>query len=200
MNKVHRMPASPAEPWKIKVVEPVRITTREYRERTIREASYNIFMLRSEDIYIDLLSDSRTSAMSDWQWAGMMLGDEAYAGSKNFYRLEESVERHYSYRHIIPVHQGRGAEHILSQIYIRPGHCVLGNMYFPSTRFHQEYDGGAFVDVIIDEAHDPQSDHPFKGNVDLDKLTDLIKRVGADKSRTSLWRQRSTWRGASQSR
>jgi tyrosine phenol-lyase len=181
MDKAYRLPTSYAEPWKVKVVEPLRITTREYREQAIREASYNIFMLRSEDVYVDLLTDSGTSAMSDWQWAGMMLGDEAYAGSKNFYRLEDGVRSYYGYRHIIPTHQGRGAEHILSQIYIRAGHYVPGNMYFPSTRFHQEYAGGTFIDVIIDEAHDPQSAHPFKGNVDLDKLADLIKRVGADK-------------------
>jgi tyrosine phenol-lyase len=181
VDELRHMPSSWAEPWKVKVVEPVWITTREYRERAIREANYNIFMLRSEDVYIDLLTDSGTSAMSDWQWAGMMLGDEAYAGSKNFYHLEESVKNYYGYRHIVPTHQGRGAEHILSQVYIRPGHYIPGNMYFPSTRFHQEYAGGTFVDVIIDEAHDPQNAHPFKGNIDLDKLADLIERVGADK-------------------
>jgi tyrosine phenol-lyase len=170
-----------AEPWKIKMVEPLRITTREERERAIREAGYNTFLLRSEEVYIDLLTDSGTSAMSDRQWAGIMLGDEAYAGSRNFYRLEEVVSRHYGYRFLVPTHQGRGAEHLLSQITIKPGDTVPGNMYFTTTRLHQELAGGAFVDVIIDEAHDPASEHPFKGNVDLEKLRAVIERVGAER-------------------
>lgn len=167
-----------AEPFKIKMVEPIRMTTREERERYIVEAGYNTFLLRSEDVYIDLLTDSGTSAMSDYQWAGMMLGDEAYAGSRNFYHLEDAVQRFYGYQHVVPTHQGRGAEHILSQIAIKPGDVVPGNMYFTTTRLHQELAGGAFADVIIDEAHDPTSDHPFKGNVDLQKLEDVIQRVG----------------------
>jgi len=170
-----------AEPWKIKMVEPLRMTTREERQAAVAAAGYNTFLLRSEDVYIDLLTDSGTSAMSDRQWAGLMLGDEAYAGSRNFYRLEEAMRQYYGYRYLVPTHQGRGAEHILSQITIKAGHFVPGNMYFTTTRLHQELAGGTFVDVIIDEAHDPQNTHPFKGNVDLGKLQALIDRVGADK-------------------
>jgi tyrosine phenol-lyase len=170
-----------AEPFKIKVVEHLRMTTRAERERAIMDAGYNTFLLRSEDVYIDLLTDSGTSAMSDRQWAGMMMGDEAYAGSANFYHLESAVREFYGYKHLIPTHQGRGAEHILSKCCIRPGDTVPGNMYFTTTRAHQELAGGQFVDVIIDEAHDPASEHPFKGNVDLDKLSRLIARVGASR-------------------
>jgi tyrosine phenol-lyase len=170
-----------AEPFKIKMVEPIRVTTRAEREQYIVEAGYNTFLLRSEDVYIDLLTDSGTSAMSDYQWAGLLLGDEAYAGSRNFYHLEEAVRRYYGYQYVVPTHQGRGAEHILSQITIKPGDTVPGNMYFTTTRLHQELAGGTFTDVIIDEAHDPTSDHPFKGNVDLDKLEDVIRSVGASR-------------------
>jgi tyrosine phenol-lyase len=165
-----------AEPFKIKVVEPVKLTTREQRDRAIVEAGYNTFLLRSEDVYIDLLTDSGTSAMSDWQWAGMMLGDEAYAGSRNFYHLEEMVRKYYGYRYVIPTHQGRGAEHIISQVLIKQGDVIPGNMYFTTTRLHQELAGGRFEDVIIREAHDPSSEHPFKGNVDLEKLGSLIRQ------------------------
>ncbi len=165
-----------AEPFKIKVVEPVKLTTPEQRSRAITEAGYNTFLLRSEDVYIDLLTDSGTSAMSDWQWAGMMLGDEAYAGSRNFYHLEEMARKYYGYKYIIPTHQGRGAEHIISRVLIRPGDVIPGNMYFTTTRLHQELAGGRFVDVIIPEAHDPASEHPFKGNVDLGKLETLIRQ------------------------
>ena len=170
-----------AEPWRIKVVEPLRITSRAERERAIRDAGYNTFLLRSDDVYIDLLTDSGTSAMSDRQWAGMMLGDEAYAGSRNFYHLQDAVERHYGFPQLIPTHQGRGAEHILSRLLIEPGDHVPGNMYFTTTRAHQELAGATFHDVIIDEAHDPASLHPFKGDIDLDKLDALVRRVGADR-------------------
>lgn len=169
-----------AEPWKIKMVEPIRLAPRPERERALAEAGYNTFLLRSDDVYIDLLTDSGTSAMSDRQWAALMLGDEAYAGSRNFYSLEEAVQTHYGYKYFVPTHQGRGAEHLISQAAITPGQFIAGNMYFTTTRLHQELAGGAFVDVIIDEAHDPTSLHPFKGNVDLDKLEALIARVGAD--------------------
>ena len=170
-----------AEPYKIKVVEPLKTTTRTEREQAISFAGYNTFLLRSEDVYIDLLTDSGTSAMSDYQWAGMMLGDEAYAGSKNFYNLEKAVQNYYGYRYVVPTHQGRGAENILSQILIKPGDYIPGNMYFTTTRLHQELAGGTFVDVIIEEAHDPASLHPFKGNVDLRQLADLIEQVGAER-------------------
>jgi tyrosine phenol-lyase len=170
-----------AEPWKIKMVEPIKMITRDERRKCLKESGHNTFLLRSEDVYIDLLTDSGTSAMSDRQWAGMMLGDEAYAGSRNFYHLEEAVHKHYGYRHMVPTHQGRGAEHLLSRTLIKPGHYLPANMYFTTTRLHQELAGGTFVDVIIDEAHDPANEHPFKGNVDLHKLEALIKRVGADK-------------------
>jgi len=170
-----------AEPWKVKMVEPIRMSTRAQRERCIVEAGYNTFLLRSEDVYIDLLTDSGTNAMSDNQWAGLMLGDEAYAGSKNFYHLWEAVTEYYGYKYVVPTHQGRGAEHILSKVMIKPGDFIPGNMYFTTTRLHQELAGGTFVDVIIDEAHDPANAHPFKGNVDFTKLQQLIDEVGAKK-------------------
>jgi tyrosine phenol-lyase len=168
-----------AEPWKIKMVEPLFMSTPEQRQAALLEAGYNTFLLKSEDVYIDLLTDSGTSAMSDRQWAGMMLGDEAYAGSRNFYRLEAAIQQYYGYRYILPTHQGRGAENLISQVAIKRGQYVPGNMYFTTTRLHQELAGGIFVDVVIDEAHDPASLHPFKGNVDLDKIRALIERVGA---------------------
>lgn len=168
-----------AEPWKIKMVEPIRMMDRRGREQALAEAGYNTFLLRSQDVYIDLLTDSGTSAMSDRQWAGMMLGDEAYAGSQNFYHLEETIQQYYGYRYVVPTHQGRGAEHLISQAIIKPGMVIPGNMYFTTTRLHQELAGGRFVDVIIDEAHDPTSQHPFKGNIDLNKLQAVIEEVGA---------------------
>ena len=170
-----------AEPWKIKMVEPLKMTTREERVAALDEAGYNTFLLRSDDVYIDLLTDSGTSAMSDRQWAGMMLGDEAYAGSRNFYHLEAAIQRFYGYAHIVPTHQGRGAEHLISQTLIKAGDHIPGNMYFTTTRLHQELAGATFHDVIIDEAHDPQAQHPFKGNVDLAKVQALIDEVGADR-------------------
>jgi tyrosine phenol-lyase len=170
-----------AEPWKIKMVEPICMISPEERLKACQEAGYNTFLMRSEDVYIDLLTDSGTSAMSDRQWAGIMLGDEAYAGSRNFYHLEEAVQAYYGYQYVIPTHQGRGAEHLISQATINQGDYIPGNMYFTTTRLHQELAGGTFVDVIIDEAHDPTDQHPFKGNVDLDKLQALVDKVGADK-------------------
>ena len=170
-----------AEPWKIKMVEPIRMISPEERKLALDKAGFNTFLLRSEDVYIDLLTDSGTSAMSDRQWAGIMMGDEAYAGSRNFYHLESAVQTYYGYRYVVPTHQGRGAEHLISQAAIEPGMYVPGNMYFTTTRLHQELAGGTFVEVIIDEAHDPTDQHPFKGNVDLDKLQALIDRVGGDK-------------------
>ena len=170
-----------AEPFRIKMVEPITVTTREHRERAIKDAGWNTFLLRAEDVYIDLLTDSGTNAMSDRQWAALMLGDEAYAGSRSYYHLEDAVRDVYGYEELVPTHQGRGAEHILSQILIKPGDAVPGNMYFTTTRYHQERAGGTFVDVIIDEAHDPASTYPFKGNVDLDKFRAVIDEYGASR-------------------
>jgi tyrosine phenol-lyase len=169
-----------AEPYKIKVVELLRMTTREERQQAIREAGYNTFLTRSKDVYIDLLTDSGTAAMSDRQWAGMMLGDEAYAGSENFYHLEAVIREYYGYKYLVPTHQGRGAENLMSQILIKAGDHIPGNMYFTTTRLHQELAGGTFVDVIVDDAHDPESLFPFKGNVDINKLDQLVQKVGIE--------------------
>ncbi len=170
----------PAEPFRIKSVEPIRMNTQQDRERIIKEAGYNTFLINSEDVYIDLLTDSGTNAMSDKQWAGMMVGDEAYAGSRNFHRLERTVKELFGFEYIVPTHQGRGAENILSSIAIKPGQYVPGNMYFTTTRYHQEANGGIFHDIIIDEAHDAAKEMPFKGDVDLNKLKALVDKVGAE--------------------
>ena len=177
----HTIKHSWAEPYKIKMVEPVFMTSLEHRQETIKEAGYNTFLLKSRDVYIDLLTDSGTSAMSDRQWAGLMMGDEAYAGSRNFYNLEDVIHKYYGYKHLVPTHQGRGAEHIISQIMIKEGDVVPGNMYFTTTKLHQEMAGGKFIDIIIDAAHDPESLYPFKGDVDLNKLQNVIDTYGADK-------------------
>jgi len=163
------------------MVELLDMNTRNAREKFLKEAGYNTFLLKSKDVYIDLLTDSGTSAMSDRQWSGLMMGDEAYAGSRNFYHLEDAVRKFYSYKHVVPTHQGRGAEHIISQIMIKPGDIIPGNMYFTTTKLHQELAGGIFKDVIIDEAHDSESEFPFKGNIDFDKLDALVKTYGAAK-------------------
>lgn len=170
----------PAEPFRIKSVETVRMISREQREEVIKKAGYNTFLIPSDDVYIDLLTDSGTNAMSDNQWAGMMKGDEAYAGSRNFAHLCEAVEDCFGFKNLIPTHQGRGAENLLSQVAIKEGQYVPGNMYFTTTRYHQERNGGIFVDIINEQAHDATADIPFKGNIDIDKLEQFIKEKGAE--------------------
>lgn len=170
----------PAEPFRIKSVEPVRMISREEREKVIKAAGYNTFLIPSDDVYIDLLTDSGTNAMSNRQWAGMMVGDEAYAGSKNFEHLCQTIEDCFGFKNVVPTHQGRGAENLLSQIAIKPGQYVPGNMYFTTTRYHQERNGGTFIDIIRDEAHDAALDVPFKGNIDLVKLEKVIAEKGAE--------------------
>ncbi|HEM6671106.1 tyrosine phenol-lyase [Citrobacter koseri] len=170
----------PAEPFRIKSVETVSMISRDERIQKMQEAGYNTFLLNSKDIYIDLLTDSGTNAMSDKQWAGMMIGDEAYAGSENFYHLERTVQELFGFKHIVPTHQGRGAENLLSQLAIKPGQYVAGNMYFTTTRYHQEKNGATFVDIVRDEAHDAGLNIAFKGDIDLKKLQKLIDEKGAE--------------------
>ncbi len=175
-------------PYRIKVVELLSkeqmeiANNRERREEAIEKAGYNTFLLKEDQVYIDFLTDSGTNAMSDNQWAGMMVGDEAYAGSKNFYNLEKAVRDVYGYKYLVPTHQGRAAEHIMSQLLIKPGSFIPNNMYFTTRRVHQELAGATWVDVSIDEAHDPECWHPFKGNVDLKKLEALIGEVGRERT------------------
>jgi tyrosine phenol-lyase len=170
----------PAEPFRIKSVETVSMIPRDERLKKMQEAGYNTFLLNSKDIYIDLLTDSGTNAMSDKQWAGMMMGDEAYAGSENFYHLERTVQELFGFKHIVPTHQGRGAENLLSQLAIKPGQYVAGNMYFTTTRYHQEKNGAVFVDIVRDEAHDAGLNIAFKGDIDLKKLQKMIDEKGAE--------------------
>jgi len=177
------MPRCIPEPYKIKVVEPLRMTTREHRQSCIEAAGYNTFLLDSKDVFIDLLTDSGTGAMSDVQWAGMMRGDEAYAGSRNFYNLCDAVRDVLGYDMMVPTHQGRGAEHLFFQNFLRKGDIVPMNMYFTTTRQHAELAGGIFKDIIVDEAHDPASRFEWKGNVDLNKLQALIDEYGLERVR-----------------
>lgn len=170
----------PAEPYRIKSIETVSMIPREERIKRMKEAGYNTFLLNSKDVYVDLLTDSGTNAMSDKQWAGMMMGDEAYAGSENFFHLERTVQELFGFKHIVPTHQGRGAENLLSSLAIKPGQYVAGNMYFTTTRYHQEKNGATFIDIVRDEAHDAGLDVKFKGNIDIKKLEKLIAEKGAE--------------------
>jgi tyrosine phenol-lyase len=168
----------PCEPFKIKMVEPIRRTTREERDCLLREAGYNLFHVPAESVYVDLLTDSGTSAMSDNQWAGLMLGDESYAGSKNYYHLEETVRSIFGYKHVIPTHQGRMAENLLFSTVVKPDMCVPNNIHFDTTRANVEHQGAQALDLVIKEAYDPHSELPFKGNMDLVRLEDTINLVG----------------------
>jgi tryptophanase len=169
-----------AEPYRIKVVEPLKMTTRSQREQVFKDAYYNIFNICAEDVYVDLLTDSGTSAMSQDQWAGLMIGDESYAGCRNWFHLEETIQDITGYRHVLPTHQGRSAENILLMMYIRPGQSALGNMFFDTTHAHVETKGGIPRNLVTDEGLDFESSCDFKGNVDIDKLEGQIKELGRD--------------------
>ncbi len=169
------------EPYKIKMVEPIRLLPREEREKCIEKAGYNPFLLRSDEVYIDLLTDSGTGAMSDRQWAGLMLGDESYAGSLNFYHLEKTVQELSGHKYVIPTHQGRGAEQVLFPLLIQHnGQYVLGNMHFDTTKAHIELGRGRAVNFITAEALDTAKEHPFKGNFDLVAMERFIQEKGSD--------------------
>lgn len=170
-----------APPWKIKVVEPIALRPEPERRRALEAAGYNTFLLRSEDVFVDLLTDSGTSALSQEQRAAMELGDEAYAGSRSFFRLEAAMREAYGFRHLIPTHQGRGAEHLLAKVLVEPGQLVPSNLYFTTSREHVELAGGVWVDVSIPEASDPESTHPFKGNVDLEKLGHVLAAAAPER-------------------
>jgi tryptophanase len=168
------------EPYRIKMVEPIRLIPGKEREEKLREADYNIFSLRAEDVFIDLLTDSGTGAMSDAQWSALMRGDESYAGSRSFYRLTEVCRETFGYRYFIPTHQGRGAENVLFPLLIKPGQAVLGNMHFDTTKAHIELKGGAAVNLVDAAAYDTASPHPFKGDMDIAALERFVAEHGVE--------------------
>jgi tryptophanase len=168
------------EPFKIKVVEPIKMTTKEQRKKMLAKAGYNLFMVDAENIIIDLLTDSGTAAMSDSQWAGIMRGDESYAGGRSFHRFSNKVKEITGLKHIIPTHQGRAAEKILFGLLSEKGKFIPSNTHFDTTRANIEYNEGEAVDLVINEGKDPQSLHPFKGNIDLQQLDEFIKKVGPE--------------------
>ena len=170
-----------APPYRIKMVEPIKVTTKEERIEFLKDAGYNPFSLRSEDVYIDLLTDSGTGAMSHFQWAALMMGDEAYAGSRSFYKLEKVAKEITNYKYIIPAHQGRGAEQVvLPQLVDRKGLYFISNMHFDTTRAHVEMAGARALDCVIDECFDTENYHPFKGNFDLKGLVKIIEEKGKE--------------------
>jgi tryptophanase len=171
----------PAEPFKIKVIESLKKTTAEERVQLLKEVGNNIFAIPSEKIYIDLLTDSGTSAMSDHQWAALMEGDEAYAGSKSYYRFEEAVKRIMKFKNVIPTHQGRVAENLLFSTIVEEGSVIPNNSHFDTTRANIEYHKGIALDLVIDQAYEPETYHPFKGNMDINKLEDAIQKYGASR-------------------
>ncbi|WP_018963714.1 tryptophanase [Coprothermobacter platensis] len=168
------------EPYRIKMVEPIHLLPKEQREQKLKEAGLNVFSLKAQDVFIDLLTDSGTNAMSDNQWAGIMMGDESYAGCRNFYNLQDTAQSIFECKYIIPTHQGRGAENLLFGLLIKHGQYVLGNVHFDTTEAHITLKGGQPVNLVIDEAYDTSTYHPFKGNVDTQKLEQFIEEHGAE--------------------
>jgi tryptophanase len=174
------MATYPPEPFRIKVVEPIKLIEPHNREKALAEAGYNIFGLRAEDVFIDLLTDSGTGAMSQDQWAAVMQGDESYAGAKSYYRLAEVMQEIFGFRFFVPTHQGRAAENILSALLVKEGQYVPSNMHFDTTDANIRARGGRPVNLVIEEASNPIDFHPFKGNMDIRKLRAFIEEIGVD--------------------
>jgi len=170
-----------AENYKIKMVETIKRSTRKEREQWIKDAKYNLFNLRSSQVFIDLLTDSGTGAMSDKQWSELMLGDESYAGASSYYKMKEAIKNILGFEYFLPTHQGRAAENVLFSTLVKEGHIVPGNSHFDTTKGHIEFRKATAIDCTIDEAFDTENTHPFKGNVDLNKLEAVIKEHGAEK-------------------
>ena len=169
------------EPYKTKTVERIHLLPREKRQRKLIEAHYNLFKIPAADVFIDLLTDSGTSAMSDNQWAGLQMGDESYAGCRNYYFFEDTIRNITGFKNIIPAHQGRVAENLLFTSALKKGDYVISNTHFDTTRANIEHQKAHAVDLLVEEGKDPQSEYDFKGNIDLDKVEDFIKKVGAKK-------------------
>src|SRR5579862_2221620 len=175
------MPRTIIEPFRIKSVEPIHWTTRAEREKLLRAAHYNLFLLPAADVLIDLLTDSGTGAMSTHQWAAIMEGDESYAGSKSFDRFRNSIQSICGYKHVIPTHQGRAAERLLFGVMCKKGDVVPNNTHFDTTRANVEFTGAEALDLLIPQGRQPSLDYPFKGNMDVAALEALIERVGRER-------------------
>ena len=174
------MPSYPPEPFRIKMVEPIKMLTEKEREIAIKRAGYNIFGLHADETYIDLLTDSGTGAMSQHQWAALMEGDESYAGARSYFRLAETLQEIFGFRFFVPTHQGRAAENILCSVLVKPDKYIPSNMHFDTTEGNIRARGGRTVNLVIDEAFDQNSTHPFKGNMDTKKLRNFINQIGAE--------------------
>jgi tryptophanase len=174
------MPEYPPEPFRIKMVEPIRLIHRQAREAALQKAGYNVFSLRAEDVFIDLLTDSGTGAMSQDQWSSILQGDESYAGARSYYRLAEVMQEIFGFRFFVPTHQGRAAENILAALLVKPGQSVPSNMHFDTTEANILARRGKPVNLVIDEANEPSNQHPFKGNLDVHKLREFILKAGPD--------------------